>query len=120
MTDNTPPIFTFEVSVDISVSPATYSYTESGEPSNGSVSVTVPNTKIVYQLVTEGLTFTDPLITDDPDGDLTYEISNGNRTLTITDSDADKEAICLKLVVQDSAGTTYTSPDPSIDNKPPQ
>lgn len=120
MTDNNPPTFTFEVSVNTSVNPASYSYTENGEPSNGSVSVTVPMTKIVYQLVTEGLTFTDPKITNDPDGDLTYEFSNGNRTLTITDSDADDETICLKLVVKDITGTTYTSPDPSIDNKPPQ
>ncbi len=113
----------YTVYVDISTSPATYTYTDSqGEPSDGSPTVTQVNTDIVYTLGTTGLIFTDPQISDDTGGDLSWNISTDKQVLTIHDTDADQEEPCLILVVATASdpSTHYPSPDPRIRNKPPQ
>jgi len=54
-----------------------------------------------------------PEITNNPEGDLTWEIKDSGRRIVITDSDADEEdAICVKLV------TGFISPDPQVKNEP--
>lgn len=121
MTDTTQISYT--VYVDISTDPATYTYTDSqGSPSDGSPTVTVSNTNIVYTLGTSGLIFLAPQISDDTGGDLTWSISEDKQTLTISDTDADAEEPCLIIVVatESEPGTPYPSPDPKIRNKPPQ
>jgi hypothetical protein len=46
------------------------------------------------------MVFLAPEITNNPEGDLTWEIKDSGRRIVITDSDADEEdAICVKLVL---------------------
>jgi len=114
--------FNFRVEVDITTTPATYSYIDSqGDSCDGSVTVTEHNTQITYTLSTHNLIFLDPSITGDTGGDLTFLISSNKQTITITDSDADNENACLVLVVAEAANPNvpYPSPDPSIRNRPP-
>lgn len=123
-TSSDAPQFSFTVSVTITNGQATFViYDQSGEPTEGPVEVTVHNTQIVYTLVNnnDGLIFVAPEITDDPNNDLSYALSDGDQVLTITDTDADNENICLKLVVAKSSdpSVTFTSPDPQIKNIPP-
>ena len=124
MSNTDAPTFNFTVAVNIEVSPATFTIFDStGSPTTAPVEVTVNNTQIVYTLVdnTQDLIFVQPDISDDPNNDLSYVISSDGQTLTITDSDVDQENICLKLVVAQSTTptVTYTSPDPTIKNRPP-
>lgn len=122
MSENATTV-SFTVYVDISVTPAKFSYTDAqGNPSDGSVNVSLANTQIVYTLDTSGLTYTTPVITGDTGNNISYEISANSqgvndKVLTISDTDADIEDVCLKLVVMDASGTSYTSPDPQIKNE---
>ena len=91
MTDTTKIDFT--VYVDITTSPATYTYTDAqGVSCDGSVTVSEDNTQIVYTLGTSGL----------------------------IDSDIDNENACLILVVAEASNPNvpYPSPDPMIRNVP--
>lgn len=119
MTNNTQILYTVEVNID--TSPATYTYKDAeGNQSDGSPTVTVANTDIIYTLDTSGLIFLAPQISEDTGGDLTWSISEDKQSLTISDTDADAEEPCLILVVATSSdpGTPYPSPDPRIKNKP--
>lgn len=123
-TSSDAPQFSFTVSVTITDGQATFViYDESGAPTEEPIEVTENNTKIIYTLVdnNDGLIFVAPDISDDPNHDLSYELSNNDQVITITDTDADNENICLKLVVAISSdpSVTYTSPDPQIKNRPP-
>jgi hypothetical protein len=119
MSNQKPPVFSFNVNVNVNHNQPTFSYTDiDGNPSDGNVVVSVDNTKIIYRLATvvnpeERFDFDHPEITGDTGGDVTYRISADKQTLTIVDTDADKEDVCLKLVVNKS----YISPDPQIRNK---
>ncbi|MEO9944390.1 MAG: DP-EP family protein [Paraglaciecola sp.] len=119
MSNQNPPVFSFNVKVIVNNNQPTFSYTDiDGNPSDGNVTVSVDNTKIIYRLATavnpeERFDFDKPEITGDTGSDLTYRISADKQTITIVDTDADKEDVCLKLVVSKS----YTSPDPTITNK---
>ena len=109
----TPPNYDYSVSVD-----AEGVFTivaEDGAPESP-ITVTVPNTTITYTLTSDtpvAMVFLAPEITNDPEGDLTWEIKDSGRRIVITDSDADEEdAICVKLV------TGFISPDPRVKNEP--
>jgi hypothetical protein len=120
MTNNTPPTITFNVSVDTGTPLPTFSYTQNGASSDGIPIVTVAGTSIVYNLTTAGLTFLAPLISDDPNNNIpTTNITVEPTVLTLIDTDTDIEEICLRLVVRDNADTRLVSPDPRIDNRPP-
>lgn len=119
MTDSTKINFT--VHVDITTSPATYTYTDSqGISCDGSVTVTDDNTQIVYTMGTNGLIFLPPTITGDTGGDLLPSITADKQCLTIVDSDIDNENACLILVVAEASNPNipYPSPDPMIRNVP--
>lgn len=106
-TDITPPIFIF--------------YNSDGEATNGSVTFKVPEgstTQVIYNLTTSGFTFVDPIVTNNFDNDTSYAISDNNQTLTITDDVATKQTIGLQLVVENSNGQKFASPDPRIKNRP--
>lgn len=119
MINEKPPVFSFNVNVVVNNNQPTFSYTDiNGNPSDGNVEVTVHNTKIIYRLATvvnpqDRFDFDDPEITGDTGSDLTYKISPDKQSITIVDTDADKEDVCLKLVVSKS----YVSPDPTIRNR---
>jgi hypothetical protein len=119
MTDTTKVNFT--VYVDITTSPATYTYTDAqGVSCDGSVTVTADNTQIVYTMGTSGLIFLPPTITGDTGKDLQPSITADKQCLTIVDSDIDNENACLILVVAEASAPTvpYPSPDPMIRNVP--
>ncbi|WP_102795331.1 DP-EP family protein [Bowmanella denitrificans] len=115
------PKFVFTLEVTVEDNNATFSFfDEGGQPSDGSVVVTIPNTQIDYELInSNGFVFTAPEITNDEDGDLTWQLTEDKRKIMITDTDADDEDICLRLVVakQDDPTTTFISPDPQIKNR---
>jgi hypothetical protein len=120
MTENAQIDFT--VYVDISTSPATYTYTDAqGASCDGSATVTNNNTNIIYTIGTPGLIFVDPIITGDNGGDLHWNITHQGLSLNILDSDVDNESACLILVVApaNQPSLHYPSPDPRIVNKPP-
>lgn len=109
----TPPSYNYSVSVD-----AEGNFTiipEDGSPASP-ITVTVPNTTITYTLTSDtaaAMVFLSPEITNDPEENLTWEITDAGRSIVITDSDADKEdSICVKLV------TGFISPDPQVKNEP--
>lgn len=120
MTDTTKINYT--VYVDIGTKPnATYTYKDAqGQPSEGSPTVTVKSTDLIYTLGTSGLIFLTPSISGDTGGDLTWSISDDKQSLTIVDSDIDTESVCLILVVAEASNPTvpYPSPDPQIKNVP--
>ncbi|GGD74933.1 DP-EP family protein [Lacimicrobium alkaliphilum] len=122
MTDT--PQIEFKVTVDISVTPPVFTiYNQQGHIDNNPINVTENNTRIIYRLKdnNDGLKFIAPEVSDDPHGDITPSISEDGQTLTITDSDADNETICVRLVViqANSPDTHYVSQDPQIRNRPP-
>jgi hypothetical protein len=109
----TPPNYSYSVTVDAQ---GTFTITpEAGAPESP-ITVTVPNTTITYNLTPNtvaAMVFLAPEITNDPEGNLTWEIMDAGRSIVITDSDADEEdCICVKLV------TGFVSPDPEIQNRP--
>lgn len=114
---------TFEFSLDVSIEGGSATFTffnKEGQPSDGSVVVTIPNTQIDYELTnSNGLVFSAPEITHDEGGDLTWHLSDDKRKITITDTGADDEDICLRLVVakEDNPSVTFISPDPQIKNR---
>lgn len=124
MPENTPQPIEFTVAVDISTQPATYTIYQDGQPvTDDSVTVTVGNTHIVYTLIPnqDDLIFVDPTITNDPAGDISYQIKDEKQVLELLDTDVDQEDICLILNVAQASTPTviYPSPDPQIKNKPP-
>lgn len=109
----TPPNYNYSVTVDAE---GTFTITpEAGAPESP-ITVTVPNTTITYTLTSNtaaAMVFLAPEITNDPEENLTWEITDAGRSIVITDSDADKEdSIWVKLV------TGFISPDPEVQNKP--
>lgn len=106
------------VTVNISNGEASFSYAP-----DGPYSVT-ETTDVVFTLsgCVPDLAFKNPLISYvpvDASRDITPVLSNGNQTLTLSDTDADSETIGIQLVVQDTYGNTYASPDPKIINRGP-
>jgi YbbR domain-containing protein len=121
MTNTTPVQIIFTVEVDITTAQATYSYTNSqGAVSDGSATVTEPDTQIIYNLATSGLIFLEPQITGDTGHDLTVSISSDKTQLTLVDNDIDNENVCVILVVAKASDPSipYPSPDPQIRNVP--
>jgi len=110
----------YTVSVDTAVSPAEYTiYDSEKKPTEAPTPVTQPNTVITYTLEenSNSLRFIAPEITGDPNHDLQCAISSDGQTLTIIDSDADQETICLKLVTVPK-DQVFVSQDPQILNRP--
>ena len=109
----TPPNYKYSVSVSAE---GVFTITPLDGAPESPIKVTVPNTTITYTLTpdtTAAMIFLAPEITNDPKGDLTWEIMDGGRSIVITDSDADDEdSICVKLV------TGFISPDPQVKNEP--
>ncbi len=109
----TPPNYSYSVSVD--TEGAFIITPEAGAPESP-ITVTVPNTTITYTLTPDtaaAMVFLAPEVSNDPDKDLTWEITDAGRSIVITDSDADEEdSICVKLV------TGFISPDPQVKNEP--
>ncbi|WP_338518105.1 DP-EP family protein [Alteromonas gracilis] len=109
----TPPNYNYSVTVSAE---GAFTITPEGNAPESPIKVTVPNTTITYTLTPDtaaAMVFLAPEISNDPEGDLTWEIVDSGRSIVITDSDADDEdCICVKLV----AG--FVSPDPEIQNKP--
>lgn len=118
---STAPTFSFSLDVTFAAGIATFSFfDEQGQPCDGSVIVTVPNTQIDYRLInTPDYIFTTPEITHDEGGDLTWHLSDDKRQIVITDTGADDEDICLRLVVthEFDPSLTFISPDPQIKNR---
>ena len=114
------PIISFTVSVDTSSSSMEYTiYDSEGSPTTEPVTVEEANTIITYTLNPDSsnLQFIAPEITGDPSHDLSINISKDGQVLTIIDSDADKEDICLKLVTVPQ-NQVFVSPDPQLKNRP--
>ena len=110
------PIISFTVSVDTSSSSVEYTiYDSEGSPTTEPVTVEEANTIITYTLNPDSsnLQFIAPEITGDPSHDLSINISKDGQVLTIIDSDADKEDICLKLVTVPQ-NQVFVSPDPQL------
>ena len=108
----TAPNYSYSVTVD---SAGVFTIAPEGDAPESPITVTIPNTTITYTLTPEtasSMVFFDPEVTNDPNNNLTWEISTDGRTIVITDSDANAEnKICVKLV----AG--FISPDPQIKNR---
>ena len=105
----TPPNYDYSVSVDAE---GVFTIIPEGGAPESPITVTVQNTTITYTLTSDtpaAMVFLAPQITNDPEGDLTWEIKDSGRCIVITDSDA---AICVKLV------TGFISPDPQVKNEP--
>ena len=112
------PIYSFTVSVNTST--GTYTILDSeGRVSENPITVTVPGTQISYTLTQDSdeLVFTAPEITGDTGNDLTWNIPTDGKNITITDTDANNELICLRLVTEMN-GQKFVSPDPQIKNDP--
>lgn len=113
MTAATPPNYSYNVTVDAMGS---FTITPEGDAPESPITVTIPNTTITYKLTSEttsNMVFRAPEVTNDPNDNLTWEISTDGRKIIITDSDANAEdSICVKLV----AG--FVSPDPQVKNEP--
>lgn len=113
------PIFEFNVSViNQTTKPVYVITTKDGSPSSGSVSVTAPNTTIVYTLNQDSahLQFVGPEISNDVGDNISFSITNDGNSLILVDSDATIENICIKLVTAPK-GQVYTSADPEVINK---
>ena len=116
----TSPTITFTVSVDTTASPAVYTiYDEQGNATTAPFQVTAPNTIITYTLRADSnqLQFVAPVISGDPNHDLTYSISTDGQVLTLIDSDGDAEDICLQLVTVPTSAI-LVGPDPQMRNRP--
>ncbi|BFT29788.1 hypothetical protein D210916BOD24_09640 [Alteromonas sp. D210916BOD_24] len=113
MTATTPPKFNYNVSVNADGS---FTITPLGDAPESPISVTVPNTTITYTLSDDtgsNVAFEAPLISNDPNDNLAWQITNSGRSIVITDNDLSAEdSICVKLVLK------LISPDPQIQNKP--
>lgn len=112
------PKFTFNVSVN-TINGNYIITNENGSPAVSPIIVNVSGTMISYNLIgdNEDLIFIAPQISDDPAGDLTFDIKNNGRNITLTDNDANNELICVKLVTQ-LGERTFVSPDPQVKNRP--
>ena len=110
----TPPNYNYSVTVNAE---GAFTITPLDDAPASPIKVTVPNTTITYTLTPDtaaAMVFLAPEVSNDPEGDLTWEIVDAGRSIVITDSDADDEdCICVKLV------TGFISPDPEVQNRPP-
>jgi hypothetical protein len=107
------------VTVNITEGIASFSYSPDGPI------IVTENTDVVFTLsgCNPAVTFEAPLISYvpvDASRDINPSLTNGNQTLTLSDTDADIETIGVQLVVQDIYGNTYASPDPRIINTGPR
>lgn len=109
----TPPNYNYDVTVDAN---GAFAITPIDGAPDSPITVSVPNTTITYTLTdntASNMVFVSPEISDDPNGDLTWQVTNNGKSIVITDSDASKEDhICVKLVA------AFVSPDPQIKNDP--
>jgi hypothetical protein len=121
MTDiKTSPQINISVAIDTSNDNYQY-FDENGQPFNGGATVTIPNTLLVYSLISNSntLVFKQPVITAPNTDDITVSISPCKQKLTLIDSDLTNEEICLRLIVKELAsGKTFESADPRIRNSP--
>jgi hypothetical protein len=114
MSDSTIDI---SVTVVITDGEATFSYIPEG-PYQVSVSTNLAFT--LSGTCNPTLSFLDPLMSYvpvDASRDITPDISEDKQILTLCDTDIDEETIGVQLVVQDSHGNNYASPDPKIINR---
>ncbi|MGH1374379.1 MAG: DP-EP family protein [Cellvibrionaceae bacterium] len=93
--------------------------TQDGNVVSGNISVEQPET-VTYTLIdSPNVTFADPVVTDDPNGNITFTFSEDKTQLHITDSDRNTETICIKFVVINPANQKpVVSPDPQYSNIP--
>lgn len=113
------PIYEFNVSVIEEGTSPKYIITDvNGVPSSGGVTVTQPNTTIMYTLNEDSnhLQFVGPDVSNDLGSNITFSISNNGKTIIFVDSDYTVENICIKLVTA-PRGMVYTSQDPEVINK---
>ncbi|MFQ3192642.1 MAG: hypothetical protein ACI936_003794 [Paraglaciecola sp.] len=89
----------------------------------GTITVT-ETTDVIFTLsntCSPSVSFESPLVAYvpvDESRDITPSVSSNGQVLTLIDTDVDKETICVQLVVKDTYGNSYASPDPRIVNKP--
>jgi hypothetical protein len=113
------PSQNISVTVNINEGAATFSYYPDGQ-------IIVTETTDVIFILSEtcspALSFEEPLISyvpADASRDITPSLSENNQKLTLSDTDIDREVIGVQLVVKDTYGNTYASPDPKIINRGP-
>lgn len=106
------------VTVTINNGIASFSYLPDGH-----ITIT-ESTDVIFTLNNSDnteLSFAAPLLAYVPaeaSRDITASLSEDKQTLTLSDTDLDQEEIAVQLVVQDTYGNAYASPDPRIVNKP--
>jgi hypothetical protein len=106
------------VTVNITEGVAAFSYSP-----DGPITVTEA-TDVIFTLsgtCNPSVSFESPLIAYVPvneSRDITPNVSSDGQVLTLVDTDVDEETICIQLVVKDTYGNSYASPDPRIVNKP--
>ena len=121
--DNKLVTIKFSVIVSTDIIPPVFTYINSENfDTNGSVTTYVgEETHIIYTLKDRNLSFTDPAITNNFNGDISYLITTekyNNDTLTIIDNGNDAEVVGLQLIIKNSStGQLYASPDPQIISK---
>ncbi len=93
--------------------------TQDGNVVSGNISVEQPETVSYTLIESSGVVFADPIVSDDPHGNISFSFSDDKRQLHITDNDHDSETICIKFVVINPATQEpVVSPDPQYSNIP--
>jgi hypothetical protein len=106
------------VTVIITQGEAMFSYAPDGPI------IVTETTDVVFTLseCNPALSFEEPLMSYVPANasrDIVPSLSANKQTLTLSDTDIDQEVIGVQLVVKDTYGNTYASPDPRIINRGP-
>ena len=113
-------IININVTVEIANGIASFSYSP-----DGNIQVS-KSTDIIFTLngtYDPALSCLEPLIAYVPESssrDITASLSTDKLSVILSDTDIDKEEIAVQLLVIDTYGNTYASPDPRIINTGPR